>query len=78
VLTSDPTFSFFEERCKLYSIPTIKIPFSKDMTLDLQKFLSKSKNADILYLDLPNNPTGFQFSKNPIRSPASPNDFENV
>ena len=31
IITSDPTFSFFEERCKLYSIPTIKIPFSKDM-----------------------------------------------
>jgi len=63
VLTSEPTFGFFEERCKLYSIPTIKIPFSKDMTLDVNKFLAKSKNADILYLDSPNNPTGFQFSK---------------
>lgn len=51
ILTSDPTFGFFEERCKLYSIPTIKIPFSKDMTLDLENFLSKSKNADLLYLD---------------------------
>ena len=27
ILTSEPTFGFFEERCKLYSIPTIKIPF---------------------------------------------------
>jgi len=63
VLTSEPTFGFFEERCKLYSIPTIKIPFSKDMTLDVNKFLAKSKNADILYLDSPNNPTGFQFPK---------------
>ena len=63
VLTSDPTFGFFEERCKLYSIPTIKIPFSKEMTLDLDKFISKSKSADILYLDSPNNPTGFQFPK---------------
>jgi histidinol-phosphate aminotransferase len=63
ILTSDPTFGFFEERCKLYSIPTIKIPFSKDMTLDLSKFISKTKSADILYLDSPNNPTGFQFSK---------------
>ncbi|MFB5631475.1 MAG: histidinol-phosphate transaminase [Nitrosopumilaceae archaeon] len=63
ILTSDPTFGFFEERCKLYSIPTIKIPFSKNMTLDLEKFLQKSKNADLLYLDSPNNPTGFQFSK---------------
>ena len=63
ILTSDPTFGFFEERCKLYSIPTVKIPFSKDMTLDFEKFVQKSKNADLLYLDSPNNPTGFQFSK---------------
>ena len=67
ILTSEPTFSFFEERCKLYSIPTIKIPFSKDMTLDINKFISKSKNADLLYLDSPNNPTGFQFPKNDIQ-----------
>ena len=67
ILTSEPTFGFFEERCKLYSIPTIKIPFSKDMTLDIDKFISKSKNADLLYLDSPNNPTGFQFPKNDLQ-----------
>ena len=66
ILTSEPTFGFFEERCKLYSIPTIKIPFTKNMTLELEKFLSKIKKADILYLDSPNNPTGFQFSKNKL------------
>jgi len=63
ILTSDPTFGFFEERCKLYSIPTIKVPFDKNMTLNLEKFLSNSKKASILYLDTPNNPTGFQFEK---------------
>ena len=63
ILTSDPTFGFFEERCRLYSIPTIKIPFSNNMKLDITKFSSKLTNADILYLDSPNNPTGFQFSK---------------
>lgn len=63
ILTSNPTFSFFEERCKLYQIPTIKIPFAKDMTLNLDDFFSKFKQADILYLDSPNNPTGFQFKK---------------
>jgi len=63
VLTSDPTFGFFEERCKLYSIPTIKIPFSKEMDLDISEFQRQTKNADILYLDSPNNPTGFQFEK---------------
>ena len=63
VLTSNPTFGFFEERCKLYSIPLIAIPFSNDMKLDIEQFIKESKNADILYLDSPNNPTGFQFSK---------------
>ena len=63
VLTSDPTFGFFEERCKLYSIPTIKIPFSYDMTLNADKFFSQLKKADILYLDSPNNPTGYQFPR---------------
>jgi histidinol-phosphate aminotransferase len=67
VLTSNPTFGFFEERCKLYEIPLIAIPFSDDMTLNIEDFLKQSKNADILYLDSPNNPTGFQFSKNQLQ-----------
>lgn len=66
ILTSNPTFGFFEERCKLYAIPTIKVPFSKNMTLSLEDFTSRAKNADILYLDSPNNPTGFQFKKDEI------------
>ena len=67
VLTSNPTFGFFEERCKLYSIPLIAIPFSKTMTLDIKEFTKQSKNADVLYLDSPNNPTGFQFSKTDLQ-----------
>lgn len=67
VLTSNPTFGFFEERCKLYSIPVTAIPFSSDMTLNIKEFLKVSKNADILYIDSPNNPTGFQFQKNDLQ-----------
>ena len=67
VLTSNPTFGFFEERCKLYSIPLLAIPFSNKMKLDIKEFLKQSKNADILYLDSPNNPTGFQFSKTELQ-----------
>jgi len=67
VLTSNPTFGFFEERCKLYSIPVTAIPFSSTMTLDINDFLKLSKSADILYLDSPNNPTGFQFQKNDLQ-----------
>jgi histidinol-phosphate aminotransferase len=67
VLTSNPTFGFFEERCKLYNIPLIAIPFSDDMKLDIKEFTKQSKNADILYLDSPNNPTGFQFKKSELQ-----------
>jgi histidinol-phosphate aminotransferase len=67
VLTSKPTFGFFEERCKLYSISMIALPFSNDMKLDIKEFTKQSKNTDILYLDSPNNPTGFQFSKNDLQ-----------
>lgn len=67
VLTSNPTFGFFEERCKLYNIPLIAIPFSNEMKLNVKDFLKQLKNADILYLDSPNNPTGFQFSKSELQ-----------
>ena len=67
ILTSNPTFGFFEERCKLYSIPLIAIPFSNSMSLDIKDFLKQSKNTQILYLDSPNNPTGFQFPKNELQ-----------
>lgn len=63
ILTSEPTFGFFEERCKLYAIPTTKIPFNGEMSLRIEDFLANSKKADILYLDSPNNPTGFQFQR---------------
>lgn len=63
ILTSDPTFGFFEERCKLYDIKTIKIPFDVEMHLSLDDFIANSGKADVLYLDSPNNPTGFQFQK---------------
>jgi histidinol-phosphate aminotransferase len=37
------------------------------MKLNIKDFVKQSKNADILYLDSPNNPTGFQFSKNELQ-----------
>ena len=67
ILTSEPTFAFFEERCKLYGVKMIKVQFSDGMRLDVDQFLSKSKNADLIYIDSPNNPTGFQFSKQDIQ-----------
>lgn len=63
VLVSDPTFSFFEERCKLYDIEMIRVPFSADMTLDAGQLESSADGCDMIYLDSPNNPTGHQPSR---------------
>ena len=32
------------------------------MDLKIEDFIKKSKSSDMIYLDSPNNPTGFQFS----------------
>ena len=63
VLAPDPTFTFFEQRCRLYSVPMARVPFTDEMTLDADAFVEASKDADIIYIDSPNNPTGFQFPK---------------
>ena len=67
ILTSDPTFGFFEDRCRLYGMQLDGVPFSDDMTLDASAFLERAEGADVLYLDSPNNPTGFQFAKSELQ-----------
>ena len=35
--------------------------------IDVDDFLAKTKNADLIYIDSPNNPTGFQFTRYDIQ-----------
>jgi histidinol-phosphate aminotransferase len=37
------------------------------MQLNIDDFIKKSKAADMIYLDSPNNPTGFQFTRNDLK-----------
>lgn len=67
ILTSDPTFGFFEDRCRLYGMQLDGVPFSDDMTLDASAILERAEGADVLYLDSPNNPTGFQFARSDLQ-----------
>ncbi len=67
VLVTDPTFSFFEARCALHGIKMKRIPFSDKMTVDVDELESASTDADMIYLDSPNNPTGFQFPERRLR-----------
>lgn len=68
LVTSDPTFSFFEARCRLYQVPLRRVPFSDDMTLDHGALRAAMRGSRMLYLDSPNNPTGFQFPRDRIAS----------
>ena len=68
MVLADPTFSFFEARCRLHRVPLTRVPFSEDMTLDAGLLSSKLPGSKMLYLDSPNNPTGFQFTRSRLAS----------
>jgi histidinol-phosphate aminotransferase len=62
VITLNPTFSYFTDRCNLYKIPTKQIDLSSlDNSFDVEFFIKKAREYDIIYIASPNNPTGNQF-----------------
>lgn len=79
VLATSPTFSFFEDRCRLYSVPVTSVPYSDDMTLDAGALRAACRDfgggprgaPGMLYLDMPNNPTGFQLGRADLEDIAS-------
>jgi len=62
IITINPTFSYFTDRCNLYKISTKLIDLSAiDNSFDLEFFINKARDYDIIYIASPNNPTGNQF-----------------
>ncbi len=67
IITLNPTFSYFTDRCNLYKIPTKQIDLSNlDNSFDVELFIKKAKEYDIIYIASPNNPTGNQFKLDEI------------
>lgn len=67
VITLNPTFSYFTDRCNLYKIPTKQIDLSHiDNSFDVEFFIEKAREYDIIYIASPNNPTGNQFKYDKI------------
>jgi len=67
VLVTDPTFSFFEARLALHGMRAVRVPFGPDMAVDMGALEGAARGADAIYLDSPNNPTGFQFPERRLR-----------
>lgn len=63
VITLNPTFSYFIDRCNLYKISNKQFDLSNiDNSFDVKSFITNAKDSDIVYIASPNNPTGNQFS----------------
>lgn len=67
ILATNPTFSFFVDRCNLHGMETVRVPYGEDMTLSVDGMLEASSRADVIYLDSPNNPTGHQVGRADLR-----------
>ncbi|MXW61305.1 MAG: histidinol-phosphate aminotransferase family protein [Cenarchaeum sp. SB0665_bin_23] len=67
ILVSDPTFSFFVDRCNLYDIRLERIRCRNDMSPDMDTIIRRAPSVDMIYLDSPNNPTGYQIPRADLR-----------
>ncbi|KYC54241.1 MAG: Aspartate aminotransferase [Candidatus Methanofastidiosum methylothiophilum] len=67
VLIPAPTFSLYSVITRIYSGLPIVLPLNLDYTLPLENILSESKNAKMIIICSPNNPTGVQYSEKEIK-----------
>ncbi|HKM51704.1 MAG TPA: histidinol-phosphate transaminase [Candidatus Bathyarchaeia archaeon] len=62
VVTVGPTYSFYELRTEIAEAQTVETNMNSDLSLPVENILTRNKDAAILFLCSPNNPTGNQFS----------------
>ena len=60
-VTIAPTYSFYRIRSALAGARVIEVPLREDFSLDLEALLRAARDARLLFLCSPNNPTGNQF-----------------
>lgn len=68
VVSISPTFSWYRLRTIFHGGTYVDVPLNNDFSLNLHEIIQKSKNASLLFLCSPNNPTGNQFPFNDIKS----------
>lgn len=57
-----PTYSFYELRAMIAEAQCVKVNMNKDLSLPVESILSQGKDAAVVFVCSPNNPTGNQFS----------------
>jgi histidinol-phosphate aminotransferase len=66
ISTISPSYGMYSVSAKINQVEIISILLNEDFTLNLEMTLEKSKNAKILFLCSPNNPSGNAFPKKEI------------
>jgi len=61
VVSIAPTFSIYELAARIRGIRYRGVPLKDDFTLDLERLISYSARAQVIFLCSPNNPTANQF-----------------
>ena len=57
-----PTYSFYELRTAIAEAQCVQVSMNKDLSLPVEGILSQGKDAALIFVCSPNNPTGNQFS----------------
>ncbi|ASA77687.1 histidinol-phosphate transaminase [Thermococcus sp. 5-4] len=58
VVTTPPSFGMYNFYAKLNGIPVVEVPLLEDFTIDGDAIAERSKNARVIFIASPNNPTG--------------------
>ncbi len=58
VVTTPPTFGMYGFYAKLRGIPTVEVPLREDFTIDGDAVAEKARDAAVVFIASPNNPTG--------------------
>jgi len=61
-----PTYSFYELRAAIAGAQCVEVSMSRDLSLPVESIFSQGKDAAVMFVCSPNNPTGNQFSARDI------------
>ncbi len=65
-LTTIPTKSIYSHVLWFTGVKELQVPIKSDFSLDPELTIEKAKNADVVFICSPNNPTGTQFIEEDI------------
>lgn len=63
----EPTYSFYRLRAKLAGAQYVTVPLNDDFSLNVNRLLDAARDASMMLLCSPNNPTGNQFAADHLR-----------